>query len=363
MLERKGRRLLVCARRWKSARTGLEALRALQAAREATDAADALYIGLASLTETARLFASEHRIAIWHASELAHALRGLPKGCGNSLKASTAVGRSGRDRSRRACDVVDRRASAMLVRMSSRPLRRALAWLACLAALQASAADTEKIAVPGLGAPAQILVDPWGVPHLYAASADDVYFVQGFNAARDRLFQIDLWRRRGLGRLASVFGVNFLEQDRAARLFLYRGDMAREWRSYGSGAEAVATRFVAGINAYVDLVGREPSRLPFEFAHFGYAPEKWQPEDVVRIRSHGLTHNLASEFSRAFVACHSDLKSDQVRIRLSPRWADEDPRGPRSLHPAGGDAHLHARHAGPAGRPARSTAQRRSRAT
>jgi len=80
-LERKGRRLLVCARRWKSARTGMEVLRTLQAAREATDAADALYIGLASLTETARLFASEHRIAIWHASELANALRGLsPRG-------------------------------------------------------------------------------------------------------------------------------------------------------------------------------------------------------------------------------------------------------------------------------------------
>ena len=79
VLERKGRRLLVCARRWKSARTGLEALRTLQAAREATDAADALYIGLASLTETARLFAAEHRITIWHASELAHALRGLSR--------------------------------------------------------------------------------------------------------------------------------------------------------------------------------------------------------------------------------------------------------------------------------------------
>jgi restriction system protein len=45
-LERKGRRTLVCARRWKSARTGLEALRALQTARDATDMPDALYIGL-----------------------------------------------------------------------------------------------------------------------------------------------------------------------------------------------------------------------------------------------------------------------------------------------------------------------------
>ena len=77
-LERKGRRMLVCARRWKSARTGLEALRALQGARDGSDTADALYVGLGALTDNARRFASEHRIAIWDANELARALRGLP---------------------------------------------------------------------------------------------------------------------------------------------------------------------------------------------------------------------------------------------------------------------------------------------
>lgn len=77
-LERRGRKMLVSARRWKSARTGLDALRALQAAREAADAQDALYIGLGELTDNARPFAAEHRIAIWQAAELAQALRGLP---------------------------------------------------------------------------------------------------------------------------------------------------------------------------------------------------------------------------------------------------------------------------------------------
>ena len=218
--------------------------------------------------------------------------------------------------------------------MLRRPDRRAFVWLACLGALLASASQAQKTTVPGLVAPAHILVDPWGVPHLYAASADDLYFVQGFNAARDRLFQIDLWRRRGLGRLAAVFGANFVEQDRAARLFLYRGDMAREWRSYGPDAKRIATRFVEGINAYIDLVGREPSKLPFEFGHFGYAPEKWQPEDVVRIRSHGLSRNLGSEVARALVACRSDLQSDQVRIRLSPRWETKIPEGLNPCIPA-----------------------------
>jgi len=77
-LARGGRRLLVSARRWKSARTGLEALRALQAAREAADDwPDALHIGLGELSDNARAYAAEQRIAVWQASELAYALRGL----------------------------------------------------------------------------------------------------------------------------------------------------------------------------------------------------------------------------------------------------------------------------------------------
>ncbi|CAN5648988.1 hypothetical protein BH24ACT22_BH24ACT22_10780 [soil metagenome] len=54
-------------------------------------------------------------------------------------------------------------------------------------------------AVEGIESPVEILVDRWGVPHLYASSTDDAFFAQGFNAARERLWQIDLWRRRGLG--------------------------------------------------------------------------------------------------------------------------------------------------------------------
>lgn len=87
-LQRQGRRTLVSARRWKSARTGLEALRPLQAAREAAGAASpeaadtpaALYIGLAPLSDTAQPFATQHGITLWQAAELAHALRGLPLG-------------------------------------------------------------------------------------------------------------------------------------------------------------------------------------------------------------------------------------------------------------------------------------------
>ena len=79
-LERQGLRTLVSARRWKSARTGLEALRPLQTAREAVDAAQAIYIGLGPVSDSALPFSAEHRITVWQATELAHALRGLPLG-------------------------------------------------------------------------------------------------------------------------------------------------------------------------------------------------------------------------------------------------------------------------------------------
>jgi restriction system protein len=77
VLERQGRCMLVSAKRWKSAQTGLETLRALQAARQQADVADALLVGLGELSDSARPFAARHRIAIWQAPEIAQALRGI----------------------------------------------------------------------------------------------------------------------------------------------------------------------------------------------------------------------------------------------------------------------------------------------
>lgn len=77
-LERQGRRCLVAARRWKSARVGLEALRALQAAREAGDVSDALLISLGELSETAAAYAAQHGIEVWPVDRLLQALHGLP---------------------------------------------------------------------------------------------------------------------------------------------------------------------------------------------------------------------------------------------------------------------------------------------
>jgi penicillin amidase len=195
---------------------------------------------------------------------------------------------------------------------------------------------SETIRLEGLRQPVEILIDRWGVPHIYAKNEADLFFAQGFNAARDRLFQIDLWRRRGLGRLAEVFGPAFVEQDKASRLFLYRGDMDEEWAAYGPDARQIAQKFVEGINAYIDWLGQHPERLPWEFKKLNYSPAKWTAEDVVRIRSHGLTRNLNSEVARSRVMCAADLKSDEIRIGLQPPWQPQaapgfDPCLPRAV--------------------------------
>lgn len=181
--------------------------------------------------------------------------------------------------------------------------------------------------VDGLRGPVEILLDCWGVPHLYASSREDAYFSQGFNAARDRLWQMDLWRRRGLGLLSEAFGPAFVEKDRAARLFLYRGGMDREWPAYGPDTESVVAAFVAGINGFVKLTEKDPDLLPEEFHTIGYGPSHWSPEDVARIRSHGLYKNLESEVRRAHVLREFGPGVEALRSHLEPEHQVSVPAG------------------------------------
>ncbi|HWM38842.1 MAG TPA: penicillin acylase family protein [Streptomyces sp.] len=183
--------------------------------------------------------------------------------------------------------------------------------------------------VPGLAAPVEILIDQWGVPHLYASSRDDVFLAQGFNAARDRLFQIDLWRRRGLGLLSEVFGEACLEHDRAARLFLYRGSMEAEWAAYGADVERAAEAFTGGVNAFVSLCRAERSLLPPEFTLLGYEPSCWDPSDVARIRSHGLHYNLQEEVDRALTLREFGPQVEELRRVREP--APHELRVPEGL--------------------------------
>jgi penicillin G amidase len=177
---------------------------------------------------------------------------------------------------------------------------------------------TDFYRAPPLHGQVEILIDPWGIPHIYAEHDEDAFFAQGFNAARDRLWQLDLWRRQGLGLLSEVLGADYLARDRAARLFLYRGPMEQEWTAYGCDLKAILEPFVDGINAYIGLTEDKPNLLPAEFDALGYRPARWQPEDVLRIRAHGRYRNAASEVQRARIVHALGSEADSGRILLEP---------------------------------------------
>ena len=181
------------------------------------------------------------------------------------------------------------------------------------------------IEVPGLKEPVEVLRDRWGIPHVYAKNADDLFFAQGFVAAQDRLFQIDLWRRMGVGETAEVVGKEGLKADRFARLLKYRGDPDAEWASYAPDARQIATAFTRGINAYIDHVG---DRLPIEFQLLGLRPKKWQPEDCLgRMSGIIMSRNFQNELARAELVA-------AVGIEKARRIAPTDP--PRAYAPTPG---------------------------
>lgn len=210
----------------------------------------------------------------------------------------------------------------------------ALALAGCASVPSGEMRPPSAFNMPGLEQPADVLIDRWGVPHVYAGTLYDAFRVQGFVAARDRLWQMDLWRKRGLGEMAQAFGPEWVERDRAARAVLYRGDMYREWLAYGSDAKRVAEAFTAGVNAYVAQVRAQPELLPAEFKLLGYQPSTWSAEDVVRIRHHGLTLNFTSELERArtFCAGPAGAKAEWLRRELDPPVA---PKLAEGLDPCG----------------------------
>lgn len=160
----------------------------------------------------------------------------------------------------------------------------------------ARAQDTTRLTVPGLERSVEILRDRWGINHIYAESEHDLFFAQGWAAARDRLFQFELWRRQATGTVAEWLGERELERDIGTRLFKFRGDLQAEMAHYHPRGAAIITAFVDGINAYVDAANRDPASLPIEFRLLGTRPQRWTPEVVIS-RHQGLLGNLTQELT------------------------------------------------------------------
>ena len=88
----------------------------------------------------------------------------------------------------------------------------------------------------------EVLHDRWGIAHIYAKDEHDLFFAQGFNVARDRLFQLEMWRRLATGTLAEIQGPRAFNRDLGARLLRFRGDMSRELNRYHPRGERSSRR-------------------------------------------------------------------------------------------------------------------------
>lgn len=165
--------------------------------------------------------------------------------------------------------------------------------------LYLSVSAQEKIlSLPGLQKPVEITTDNWGVPHIYAQTESDLFFAQGYQAAKDRLFQLELFRRRATGTIAEVFGKRELKRDIGARLFRFRGNMDAELNHYHPRGKMIIKSFVNGINAYVKQVLNNEMPLPMELQMLDIKPGYWTPEVVIS-RHNGLLSNVQEELATA----------------------------------------------------------------
>ena len=159
----------------------------------------------------------------------------------------------------------------------------------------------------------------WGISHIYARNEHDLFFAQGFSAARDRLFQFEMWRRRATGTLAEIQGEKAVAHDRGARLLRFRGDLNQEMAHYHDNGVDIVTAFVDGVNAYIDLTRSDPELLPFEFQLLGITPGHWSP-DVVLSRHNALTGGVSTELSLAqtISALGTDLTAKVLPFERAP---------------------------------------------
>ena len=157
----------------------------------------------------------------------------------------------------------------------------------------------------------EVLRDNYGINHIYANNQNDLFFMQGYLAAKDRLFQFEIWRRQATGSVSEIFGEDELERDIGTRLFKFRGDIKEELNHYHEDGFEIVSSFVSGVNKYIEEVNINPDLLPIEFEILGIKPELWTNEVVIS-RHQGLLGNIQEELNigRAVSLIGEDLVKD-----------------------------------------------------
>lgn len=178
------------------------------------------------------------------------------------------------------------------------------------------------ITVAGLQAPVRVARDAHGIPSIEAANQHDAYFALGYVHAQDRLWQMEMQRRAGAGRLAELFGASALPTDRFVRtLGIY--DLAQgSFNRLEPDVQAAFRAYADGVNAW--MANRE-GPLPPEFVLLRHRPEAWRPADSLvwaRLMALQLSGNWQEELLRARVAAR--LPAERMRT-LWPSYPADAP--------------------------------------
>jgi penicillin G amidase len=153
------------------------------------------------------------------------------------------------------------------------------AWFYSLAKHELPQVDGT-IVVKGLSGPVTVVRDKLGVPHIRAASFEDLFFAQGFVTAQDRLWQMDASRRFAAGDLAEILGPGLLPHDRRQRYLQIRAACTRGAAALDPRHRQMLEAYATGVNAFIEHSGKN---LPVEFKLLGYSPRPWAIEDSLLI--------------------------------------------------------------------------------
>jgi penicillin amidase len=173
--------------------------------------------------------------------------------------------------------------------------------------------------------------DREGVPHIFAKSTDDLYMALGFVHAQDRLWQMELQRRTGQGRLSEIFGERTLGADVFLRTLDLYGYAEHSLASLPGEAVAALEAYARGVNAYLTRPrGPLEPRLPPEFLLLRHEPEPWRPADsavTAKLMALILSMNINQEILRLTLAAHG-LTSAEIEDLMPLDAADAPPRLP-----------------------------------
>src|SRR5690242_2544347 len=157
-----------------------------------------------------------------------------------------------------------------------------------------------QLSLPGLRAPVEVMFDDHGVPSVYARDVDDVWYAAGMLHARERRWQMELYRRVTMGRLSEILGDSTLAIDKRFLTLGLRDAAKAEWERAPESVKLALTRYAEGVNAAnSQLVER---KRPLEFQLLGLKPADWEPIDslaVGRLLIWRLAENHQAEIVRA----------------------------------------------------------------